>query len=215
MESVSLRRDERGLALVGDGLELRGDFTRMLPRLRAGRIHGELLVRAAKVKPHDSNAAPVAVDATAGLGEDAILLAAAGFQVLMFERNPVIAALLRDAMERARGVPKLAGAMERMELVEADSVQALGRLSLVPDVVVLDPMFPARSKSAAVKKKAQLLQQLEQPCEDERALLQAAMAAHPRKVVVKRPLKGPRLAGVAPSYTLKGKAVRYDCIVLP
>ena len=82
------------------------------------------------------------------------------------------------------------------------------------DVVYLDPMFPGRSKSAAVKKKFQFLHRLEMPCEDEMALLEAARAAHPRKIVIKRPVKGPHLAGVKPDYTLRGKAVRYDCIVM-
>jgi 16S rRNA (guanine1516-N2)-methyltransferase len=44
--------------------------------------------------------------------------------------------------------------------------------------------------------------------------MDAARAAGPRRIVVKRPLKGPFLADVKPSYSLKGKAVRYDCIVL-
>ena len=43
-------------------------------------------------------------------------------------------------------------------------------------------------------------------------LLRAALAAHPRKVVIKRPPKGPWLADVKPSYSLEGKAVRYDVI---
>ena len=46
-------------------------------------------------------------------------------------------------------------------------------------------------------------------------LRRAALLAHPRKVVVKRPVKGPYLAGVKPSHTVAGKAVRYDCIVPP
>ena len=84
-----------------------------------------------------------------------------------------------------------------------------------PDVVYLDPMFPGRTKSAAVKKKFQLIHGLERPTEplDEESLLQAALAAHPRKVVIKRPVKGPYLAGVKPSHSIAGKAVRYDCIV--
>ncbi|MCG4849180.1 class I SAM-dependent methyltransferase, partial [Streptococcus gordonii] len=84
-----------------------------------------------------------------------------------------------------------------------------------PDVVYLDPMFPERTKSAAVKKKFQLLHHLEQPCADEETLVEAALAVHPRKVVIKRPVKGPLLAGVKPSYQLAGKAVRYDVLVPP
>ncbi len=45
------------------------------------------------------------------------------------------------------------------------------------DVVLLDPMFPARTKSAAVKKKFQLLHLIEQPCADEEELFEAAVAA--------------------------------------
>ena len=63
--AVRLVRDERGLALVGDGMELRGDFSRMLPRLRQGRLQQELLVKAARIKGVE---APTAVDCTAGLG---------------------------------------------------------------------------------------------------------------------------------------------------
>ena len=87
-------------------------------------------------------------------------------------------------------------------------------LSLTPDVVLLDPMFPAREKSALIKKKFQLLQKLEKPCSDETSLLEAAFAANPHKIVIKRPIKGPFLADRKPDYSIKGKSVRYDCFVI-
>ena len=40
------------------------------------------------------------VDATGGLGNDAILLARMGFKVLMIERSPVMSALLEDGLFR-------------------------------------------------------------------------------------------------------------------
>ena len=211
-KGVELRRDAEGLALVGDGMVLRADFARLLPRLRPDRLGRELLVRAARVRGAE---APTAVDATAGLGEDSLLLAAAGFAVTMFEQDPVIAALLRDALERAANEPQLACVVARMTLIEGDSVAGLRELDFSPDVVFLDPMFPERTKSAAVKKKFQLLHHLERPCDNEDELLDAALAAHPRKIVIKRPPKGPWLAGVKPSHSLAGKAVRYDVIVPP
>lgn len=209
---VGLRRDADGLALVGEGMVLRADFSRLLPRLRSDRLSRELLVRAARVRGVE---APTAVDATAGLGEDSLLLAAAGFSVRLYEKDQVIAALLRDALERAAALPELADIVVRMELLEEDSVEALPHLDFSPDVVLLDPMFPERTKSAAVKKKFQLLHHLERPCENEGELLDAALAACPRKIVIKRPPKGPVLAGVKPSYQVTGKAVRYDVIVPP
>lgn len=208
-----LREDAEGLALVGDGMELRQDFREMLPRLRPDRLSRELVVRAARIRGLAPGEIPFAVDATAGLGEDSLLLAAAGFSVLLCERDPVICALLQDALDRAAGDPELAGIVCRMSVREGDSVSILAELPRTPDVVYLDPMFPERRKSAAVKKKFQLLHRLEGPCEDQETLLSAAFAAGPRKVIIKRPAKGPYLAGVKPSHSLAGKAVRYDVVV--
>lgn len=208
-----LRADREGLALVEAGRVLRGDFARLLPRTVPNNLNGELLVRAARRK--DGPPDPTAVDATAGLGEDAFLLAAAGFTVTLYERDPIIAALLCDALRRGAGHPALAPIVARMTLRMEDSIAALPHLTPPPDVVVLDPMFPQRQKSGRIKKKFQLLQQLEQPCADEEALLRAALACAPGRIVIKRPGKGPYLAGIRPSHSLKGGSIRYDCIVPP
>lgn len=213
-----LKVSRDGLSLMRDGMELRPDFAEMLPRIKQGALQREMLVKAARVKGVE---APRAVDATAGLGEDSLLLAAAGFTVTLCEADPVIAALLEDALARASAHEVLGPIVERMHLVAGDSRITLARAGAStgaqPDVVYLDPMFPGRTKSAAVKKKFQLIHGLERPTEplDEESLLQAALAAHPRKVVIKRPVKGPHLAGVKPSHAIAGKAVRYDCIVPP
>lgn len=202
-----------GVSLEGNGMVMRPDLSGMAPRLRPGRLSHELLVRAAKLRRAANDCRPIAVDATAGLGEDALLLAAVGFDVLLFEQDPVIAALLEDSLRRAAQDARLAEAVSRMHLAGGDSIPALPQLDPTPDVVYLDPMFPARRKRAAVKKKFQLIHELERPCENQEELVAAALATHPRKVVIKRPVKGPYLAGKTPSYTIVGKAVRYDCLV--
>lgn len=210
-DRLLLRADADGLALVKGGLCLRGDFSKALPRLRPNALNRELLVRAAR--PKRASGALTAVDATAGLGEDAILLAAAGFHVTLLERDPIIGVLLCDALCRGAEDPELAPIVGRMAPRIADSVAVLPRLDEPPDVVVLDPMFPTRQKSGLVKKKFQLLHDLERPCENEEELLRAAMACHPRKIVIKRPARGPCLAGQKPSYSIRGQTIRYDCIV--
>ena len=116
-------------------------------------------------------------------------------------------------MDRAMQIPELKAAVGRMTLISQDSVQAMKELSYEPDIVLLDPMFPERQKSALIKKKFQLLQRLESPCSNEEELLEAAQMARPKRIVIKRPLKGPYLAGKKPSYSLEGKAIRYDCMV--
>ena len=191
--------------------ELRVDFDRPAARRRQQSPHRELVVQAARLRR--AGESPLVVDATAGLGRDGFLLAAAGFRVVLCERNPVVAALLRDGLARAALLPRTAAIAARIRLIAADFADGLEQLSERPAVIYLDPMFPPRSKSAKVKQELQLLQLLEGTGggeSDAARLLQTALAAGPRKVVVKRPLKGPALAGPAPSHVLRGKAVRFD-----
>ena len=223
-EGLTLQQLPDGLTLTDGVNQLRVDFTHMLKRIRRGNLQQELLVRAAKIKKEE--AMPVVLDATAGFAEDSMLLAAAGFYVILYERDSVIEALLRDGLLRASLIPELAPVVSRMKLYGKDSIEAMHRMAdmkermnlfleeeIIPDIIFLDPMFPKRQKSALVKKKFQLLQQLEQPCADETELLRAAMGVHPRKIIIKRPLKGPYLAGVKPDYSISGKSIRYDCLV--
>ena len=235
---LQLLEDENGLYLTDGKLVYRPDLTHMIPRVKKGIIGTELLVRAARLK--DMSGQPTLIDATAGLGEDSLLLAAAGFSVKLYEYDHVIAALLSDSLRKAAADPVLGPIVAHMEVVEGDSIAAMKAMSgeqagaagtarsvaemasqtvksgtlATPDVIYLDPMFPERTKAAMIKKKFQLLQQLERPCSNETELLEAALAAHPHKIVIKRPLKGPNLAGVKPAYSIEGKAIRYDCLVL-
>lgn len=208
-----LVNDANVLKLVSEGQELFTDFTKMIPRLKQNNLQSELIVKAAKLKNIDHTL--WVVDATAGFGEDSLLLAAAGFRVSMYEKNPIIASLLRDGLKRAEKDTDLCDIVSRMELYEADSILSLPLLTERPDVIYLDPMFPQRQKSALVKKKFQLIHQLELPCDVEEALLEAAIQARPQKIVIKRPLKGAYLANRKPSYSLMGKAIRYDCLLFP
>lgn len=212
-QDVFLLIDDEGIALAGSGLILRADLTGMLPRIRTANLRNELLVRAAKIRGAAGELR--AVDATAGFGEDSLLLAAAGFSVRLYEYNPVTAILLEDALQRAAQVPELSDIVSRMGLLKEDSVEAMPHLPFAPDVILLDPMFPARQKSGLIRKKLQLIQKLEKPCADEETLMKAALAARPKKIVIKRPAKGPYLAGIRPGYSIEGKVIRYDCIVPP
>lgn len=209
MDTPQLIETSSGLCLSDGELSLSVDFAEYMPRVRRGLSH-ELLVRAAKLKGTEH---PTAFDMTAGLGTDSFLLAAAGFDVTMCELDPVIAALLADALKRGIADESLAAICSRMHLLQGDAIELLAQQSASLDVVYLDPMFPERKKSAAVKKKFQLLHQLERPCADEKEMLAAAVAARPRKIIVKRPAKGEYLAGKKPSYSLAGKAIRFDVLI--
>lgn len=199
--------DAKGVSLSGYNLTYQGDFDGMLRRVTEGRLLHEMLVKATKTDIKN----PRAVDATAGMGEDAFLIAANGYDVTLHEQNPVIALLLKDALRRAKKQPVLKDIAGRMRVVEGDSVEILNNRLDPVDLIYLDPMFPGRQKSGLIGKKLQLIQKMESPCSEEDALFDAAIKAGPSKIVVKRPLKAPFLAGRKPNYTLDGKAIRYDC----
>jgi len=81
------------------------------------------------------------------------------------------------------------------------------------DVVYLDPMFPARRKSARVKKELQILQMLAVNSTPHEQLLEAALASAGNRVVVKRPRKAPPLTSRSPSHSLSGKTIRFDVYI--
>ncbi len=212
LNKEGLIQTESGLVLRLEGQEIHGDFTKMIRRLTHANLSHELLVKACKIKNHEG---PLTiVDATAGLGEDSLLLAADGNTVHLYERDEIIAALLEDTITRAMTCSELNGIVSRMVLHKEDSIKALQSLDYKPDIIYLDPMFPKREKTGLVKKKFQVIHVIEKPCEDGAELLEAAICASPKRIVIKRPLKAEYLAGKKPSYSIEGKSIRYDCIVL-
>lgn len=160
------------------------------------------------------------LDATAGLGRDAFVLASLGCNIDMIERSPVVAALLADGLERAQHSPELSAWLpQRMRLHHGIAVELMANWCTVtqnvaPDVVYLDPMFPHRKKSAAVKKEMRLFQQLLGPDEDADALLAPAIALAKKRVVVKRPAGAPFLAQQKPHIEMQGKANRFDVYLI-
>jgi 16S rRNA (guanine1516-N2)-methyltransferase len=159
------------------------------------------------------------LDATAGLGRDALVLAALGCEVSLMERSPLVHALLEDGLARARrdGPPELRAVLARMTLLEGDSRErfaAIARGELPrPDVIYLDPMFPPRSKSASVKKDIALLHTLLGSEEDFPALLAAALPCAKHRVVVKRPGSKSDANLPRPAFTVPGKAAHFEVYV--
>lgn len=181
------------------------------------RLHGggkkEAIARAIGLKGQDSLRV---LDATAGLGRDAFVLASLGCVVDMIERSPVVAALLQDGLARATSDVNLSAWLPaNMQLFHGVATDMLANWSSEkPDVVYLDPMFPHRKKSAAVKKEMRLFQQLLGPDEDADLLLEPALALATKRVVVKRPTGAPFLAGKKPQIEMTGKANRFDVYLI-
>ena len=152
------------------------------------------------------------LDATAGLGHDAALLACMGFDVTAAERSAIIAVLLEDGLERALDHPDLRERLEgRLKVINADARDLLAGEAFAErfDVVYIDPMFPPKRKASALAKKAFAWSAwwwgmiLMPP-----NLLELA-CRRVRRVVVKRPTYAPTLHN-KPAATIVSKLVRYD-----
>ena len=152
------------------------------------------------------------LDATAGLGRDAFILASRGCHVQMLERSPVVALMLEDALSRAAGDFEVSAITRHMSLQQADACEFMRSLSGqdCPEVVYLDPMFPERSKSASVKKEMRILQQLLGADMDTKELFEAALQVATRRVVVKRPKMAPCISELKPHHVVEGKSGRFD-----
>ncbi|WP_304598678.1 16S rRNA (guanine(1516)-N(2))-methyltransferase RsmJ [Photorhabdus sp. CRCIA-P01] len=180
----------------------------MAHRRRFGGGRGEAVAKAIGIK---KDYLPTVVDATAGLGRDAFVLASLGCHVRMLERHPVVAALLDDGLQRGYQDEEMGGWLqERMTLLHASSITTLADITPRPDVVYLDPMYPHRQKSALVKKEMRVFQSLVGADEDADSLLSPARALAKRRVVVKRPDYAEPLAGVAASAAITTKNHRFD-----
>ena len=178
---------------------------------------GQLVARAVGLK---SNACPRVLDVTAGLGQDGFVLASLGCRVEWVERSPVAALLLADGLARARQQSDLAEIVTRLSLRWAPAQHVLreyaaAAVELRPDVVYLDPMYPDHGKSAASGKAMQAFQSCVGNDADADLLLDDALLAARKRVVVKRPRKGVFLAGRQPSHQVLGESTRFDVYLLP
>jgi 16S rRNA (guanine1516-N2)-methyltransferase len=209
------------LALTTSRLELRYLINRMSKpifidfltpqttyRLVENRGRSELIAKAVGLK---GNYLPTIIDATAGFGRDAIILVHLGCRVTMIERSPIVCALLEDAITRAQA--SNLSWLQNLTLYCLDAKDFIRKKMNEEqffDVVYIDPMFPARRKSALVKKEMRILKLLVGGDEDSEELFGLATRIAQKRVVVKRPLHAHTLTDKKPSIVYRGKTCRFD-----
>ncbi|WP_273431484.1 class I SAM-dependent methyltransferase [Chitinibacter tainanensis] len=184
-------------------------------RRQFGGGRGQPVAKAVGIK---GDYLPRVLDATAGLGRDAFVLASLGCQLTLIERTPVAYLLLKDGLRRAAADTQVADIAQRMQLHFGDARSWLTELAAGSgplaaqsfDVVYLDPMFPEPGKRAKSKKDMAAFQTLIGGDPDADALLAPARQIARKRVTVKRPRLAPVLAGVKPDFCLEGDSTRFD-----
>lgn len=178
-------------------------------RFKKNEGKNQPLAKAVGVKP---NKTLRVFDVTGGTGRDSIVLAQQGCNVTLCERSPILFALLEDAFIRASNNEAMADICRRIQVKNVDAIAFLNALSPddYPDVIYLDPMYPHRTKSAAVKKEMRFLRALVGDDTDASELLRLALTRARQRVVVKRPKGAENLGGAKPTHVIESPNTRFD-----
>jgi 16S rRNA (guanine1516-N2)-methyltransferase len=189
-------------ALENPTLRVRADFSsgEFRHRLKTSGKQQPLAKAVGIAKGHSR-----VLDATGGLGGDAMVLASLGCEVTICERHPLVALLLENGLEQARATLPCAA---QVRLQPGDAMAYLASLAEPPPVIYLDPMYAVKDKSALSRKAMQIFESLVGADADQAELFQLARSKATQRVVVKRPRHAPPLA--PPTHSFAGSTTRYD-----
>ena len=179
----------------------------ILHRLKYGKGRGQNLAKAVGFKFNKNR---TIIDATAGLGYDAFILASLGANVTLIERSEKIYDLLKAAISEAKLYGgEISKIVNRMNLLFGDSKDILPKLS--PEVIMIDTMYKDRKKTALVKNNMRLVREIVGPDSDYLELLKVALNCAKNRVVLKQPRYADPIKEIRKcSHQILGKTIRYD-----
>lgn len=183
-----------------DGLAMTVDFINSKAQRRSNEhnILQQPLAKALGIKTFQKRHehAPTVIDGTAGLGQDAWLIARLGCNVTLVEQSTILSSMLEFAVQKALAHDEYQSTAQLLSVKHANTAEYLAtRTNPTADIVFLDPMYPARRKQALVKKEMQMLHELIGPDDNNEQLLNSALSHARFRVVVKRPKSAEPLIG--------------------
>ena len=182
----------------------------ILHRLKYGKGRGQNLAKAVGFKFNKNR---TIIDATAGLGYDAFILASLGANVTLIERSEKIYDLLKAAISEAKLYGgEISKIVNRMNLLFGDSKDILPKIA--PEVILIDTMYKERKKSALVKNDMRLVREVVGSDSDHVELINVALNNASKRVVIKQPRYAEALDNIKGcSHQILGKTIRYDVYV--
>ena len=182
----------------------------ILHRLKYGKGRGQNLAKAVGFKFNKNR---TIIDATAGLGYDAFILASLGANVTLIERSEKIYDLLKTAISEAQLYGgEISKIVNRMNLLFGDSKDILPNIA--PEVILIDTMYKDRKKSALVKNDMRLVREIVGSDSDHVELINVALNNASKRVVIKQPRYAETLDNIKGcSHQILGKTIRYDVYV--
>ena len=182
----------------------------ILHRLKYGKGRGQNLAKAVGMKFNKNR---TIIDATAGLGYDAFILASLGANVTLIERSKQIHDLLKAGISEAKfHGGEISKIVDRMNLLFGDSKDILPSIS--PEVILIDTMYKDRKKSALVKNNMRLVREIVGSDPDYVDLINVALNCATKRVVIKQPRYAEPLKDIKTcSHQILGKTIRFDVYV--
>ena len=182
----------------------------ILHRLKYGKGRGQNLAKAVGFKFNKNR---TIIDATAGLGYDAFILASLGANVTLIERSEKIYGLLKAAISEAQLYGgEISKIVNRMNLLFGDSKDILPNIA--PEVILIDTMYKDRKKSALVKNDMRLVREVVGSDSDHVELINVALNNASKRVVIKQPRYAETLDNIKGcSHQILGKTIRYDVYI--
>ena len=182
----------------------------ILHRLKYGKGRGQNLAKAVGFKFNKNR---TIIDATAGLGYDAFILASLGANVTLIERSEKIYDLLKSAISEAKLYGgEISNIVNRMNLLFGDSKDILPNIA--PEVILIDTMYKDRKKSALVKNDMRLVREVVGSDSDHVELINVALNNASKRVVIKQPRYAETLDNIKGcSHQILGKTIRYDVYI--
>ena len=150
------------------------------------------------------------IDATAGLGYDAFILASLGAKVTLIERSEKMYEILKNGINEGVSFGgEIENIINRMDLLFGDSKDILPKLSA--EVIMIDTMYKDKKKTALVKNNMRLVREIVGPDSDYVELLKVALNCAKNRVVLKQPRYADPIKEIRKcSHQILGKTIRYD-----
>lgn len=191
-------KDARQPSTFGIYIDIDGEVA----RLKKQRINykKDLLCRAMGYKGQENY---VIFDGTLGFGKDALHMVTVGCKIVACERQPVVFALMEDALKRSQDHSAA------FAIHWGESKQFLEKTNDNIDCIYLDPMFEDTRKKSSPKKQMAFLREVSPNDLKTESVMELWPELAIKRMVVKRAIKSDYLFA-KPNLTFAGNLVRYD-----
>lgn len=196
---IELYENKLSLLHIQDKHHVYVDFDSKQLKFRSqAHLNAELIIKAILGKKKQ---ATTIMDCTAGFGKDSYLMSLTGSEIIAYESNPVMNALLNDGLNRFN-----------IDNISLRNQNALNQIkSTHCEVIYIDPMYPSTKKSAKNNKHMMFLQAfVGHQADMAEDLFEQALLSQCKKIVIKRPVKATYVLNKKPTFQIIGKAARFD-----